>query len=178
MRVRIISFGTNWWSAHSSDLSDPLCFSRRAAWFNSAGLKYGRRLRLSWVFFGHIRFNRSSGLHPEYPLRSVGKTFNCTGPNYLHGRTHLLISTPADGSAPDCFLITVNERSHGRISFASRAWRSEGVQPISVSLHGPRYEAMLLISVKDWIETDLGRWTITEDGNRLALDTRHSGDTV
>jgi hypothetical protein len=24
MRVRIISFGTNWWAAHSNDLSDPM----------------------------------------------------------------------------------------------------------------------------------------------------------
>ncbi len=46
MLVRIISFGTNWWAAHSSDLNDSMCFRRNAAWFNSAGLKYGRRLRL------------------------------------------------------------------------------------------------------------------------------------
>jgi len=42
MRVRVISFGTNWWVACSHDLSDPICFRRRAAWFNSAGLKQGR----------------------------------------------------------------------------------------------------------------------------------------
>jgi hypothetical protein len=175
MRVRIISFGTNWWTAHSRDLTDPLCFRRNAAWFNSAGLKYGRRLRLCWVFPGQIRFNRTSGLHPEYPLRSTGKTFQCTAPNYLRGRTHLLIATPASPSAPDCFLVTVNERMHGRISFASRAWISDGVQPISVSLRGSRYEAMVLMSATDWIQTNLGHWAISGDQKRLVLDSRLSG---
>jgi hypothetical protein len=177
MRVRIISFGTNWWAAHSRDLSDPLCFRRNAAWFNSAGLKYGRRLRLCWVFPGHIRFHLTSGFHPEYPLRSVGKTFDCSGPNYLHRRTHLLFSTPANVSTPDCFLVTVNDKSHGRISFANRGWRSAGVQPISVSLRGPRYEAMLLMGAADWIDTDLGRWRISDNSERLILDTLLSGGT-
>jgi hypothetical protein len=175
MRVRIISFGTNWWAAHSRDLTEPSCFRRNVAWFNSAGLKYGGRLRLCWVFPGQIRFNRTSGLHPEHPLRSAGKTFQCTGPKYLHGRTHLLISTPADTFAPDCFLVTFNERMHGQTSFASRAWRSDGVQPISVSLRGARYEAMFLMGATDWIQTNLGQWAISGDQKRLVLDTRLSG---
>jgi hypothetical protein len=116
-------------------------------------------------------------LHPEYPLRSAGKTFQCTGPNYLHGRAHLLFSTPANASAPDCFLVTVNERMHGQISFASRAWRSDGTQPISVSLRGQRYEAMVIMSATDWIETNLGRWAVSADGKRLELDSRPSGGT-
>lgn len=175
MRVRVISFGTNWWAAHSSDLNDPYCFRRNAAWFNSAGLKYGRRLRLCWVYPGHIRFNQTSGFHPEYPLKSLGRTFVCSGPNQLHRRTHLLFSGPANDSAPDCFLVTINERSHGQISFASRAWRSNGVQPISVSLRGRRYEAMVLMIAKGWIETDLGRWVIGRDGRSLVLDVAGRG---
>jgi hypothetical protein len=56
-----------------------MCFRRRAAWFNSAGLKQGRRLRFCWVFPGQIRFNLTSGFNPEFPLRftAPGRTF-CT----------------------------------------------------------------------------------------------------
>ena len=43
--------------AHSRDLNDPFCFRRKAAWFNSAGLMCGRRLRMCWAFPGQIRFN-------------------------------------------------------------------------------------------------------------------------
>jgi len=169
MRVRIISFGTNWWAMHSRDLDDPYCFRRRAAWFNSAGLKCGRRLRLSWVFPGQIRFNRTSGFQSEFPSRSVGRTFLCSGPSLLDGRTHLLFSRLLRDPVPDCYLVTVNERSHGQISFRSPAWMSAGVRPISISLRGQRYEAMLLMGPEDWIETELGRWLVWRETGRLML---------
>jgi hypothetical protein len=169
MRVRIVSFGTNWWGVHSRDLDDPYCFRRRAAWFNSAGLKYGSRLRLCWVYPGHIRFNQNSEFQAEYPLRSIGRTFLCSGPNHLRGRMHVLFVRLLDRTEPDLYLVTVTDASNGRISFSSPAWRSAGVQPISVSLRGIRYEAMLLMGPGDWIETELGRWSISADNCRLVL---------
>jgi hypothetical protein len=171
MRVRIISFGTNWWGVHSHIPDDPYCFRRSAAWFNSAGLRYGRRLRLCWVYPGHIRFNENSGLHPEFPIRSIGKAFLCSGPNQLCGRTHLLFSRLLNECDVDFYLVTVNEARNGLISFHSPRWRSAGVQPISVSRRGVRYEAMLLMGAGDWIETDLGRWALSADNRRLALAT-------
>ena len=125
MRVRIIGLGTNWWAAHSRDLNDPFCFRRNAAWFNSAGLKYGRRLRMCWAFPGQIRFNLTSNFDPDRPLRSIGRTFECSGPNFFDGRIHLLFRLPANNNAPDRFLVTLNERTHGHISFATSAWRSD-----------------------------------------------------
>ena len=175
MRVRVVSFGTNWWAVHSHNLENPYCFLRRAAWFNSAGLKSGRRMRLCWAYPGHIRFNQNSGFQAEYPLRSIGKTFLCAGPNRLRGRTHLLFVRLLGESASDCYLVTMNEATNGRISFASPGWRSAGVRPISVSLRGSRYEAMVLMRQEDWIETDLGRWLVSADGRRLVLTVGATG---
>ncbi len=170
MRVRVVGFGTNWWSVHSMDLEDSLCFRRRAAWFNSAGLKSGRRLRLCWVYPGQVRFNQNSGFDPEYPMRSVGRTFLSKGPTTMQGRTHLVLSHVAHNDVnPDRYLVTVRARDHGQISFASRHWMSEEAQPISVSLRGSCFEAMLLLGEEDWIRTDLGTWGISQDGQRLAL---------
>jgi hypothetical protein len=169
MRVRIISFGTNWWAMHGRDLDDPYCFHRDAAWFNSAALMCGHRIRLCWAHPGHIRFNQNSGFQPEFPLRSIGKTFLCAGPNRLDGRTHLLLSRMAGDSGCDLYLVTVSDSSHGRIRFAIPHWRSRGVQPISISLRGSRYEAMLLMGQSDWLETDLGRWSISPQSLRLVL---------
>jgi hypothetical protein len=59
--------------------------------------------------------------------------------------------------------------SHGQIAFASRTWKSPDAQPISISLHGSRYEAMFLLGPEDWIKTDLGLWSISNDGRRLGL---------
>jgi hypothetical protein len=48
---------------------------------------------------------------------------------------------------------------------------SGGVQPISVSVRGSRFEAILLLGEEDWIRTDLGTWTISQDGHRFGLHT-------
>jgi len=68
MHVRIVSFGSNWWEMHSRALNDPLCFRRKAAWFNSAALRCGRRIRYFAAYPGQIRFNLTSGFNPEFPL--------------------------------------------------------------------------------------------------------------
>jgi hypothetical protein len=169
MRVRIVSLGTNWWAERSRDLDDPYCFRRRAARFNSIGLKYGLRLRLCWVYPGHIRFNQKGGFHPEHPLRCIGRTFLCAGPNHLDNRTHVLFGRLLSESATDRYLVTLNEGSNGQIFFTSQGWRSAGVQPISVSLRGLRYEAMVLMGPDDWIETDQGWWAVCTDSRRLFL---------
>jgi hypothetical protein len=170
MWIRVINFGTNWWSPHSRDLSDPFCFRKDAAWFNSAGLMSGRRLRLCWVYPGHIRFNKNSGFHPEFPQRALGKTFQSDGPKRIGGRLHLLLSHAREQvTEPNRYLVTMSPELHGQITFTSRTWKSTDAQPISISLHGSRYEAMLLLGAEDWIKTDLGLWSISDDGRRLQL---------
>jgi hypothetical protein len=171
VRVRIIGLGTDWWAAHSRDLNDPFYYRRNAAWFNSAVLMYGRRLRRCWAFPGQIRFSLTSNFDPDRPQRSVGRTFECSGPNFFDGRMRLPFRLPTNDNSPDRFLVTFNECAHARISFATSAWRSDGVQPISVSVRGARYEAMVLIDATDWIETELGRWILSADGRRIELET-------
>jgi hypothetical protein len=170
MWIRVIAFGTNWWSPHSRDLNDPLCFRKNAVWFNSAGLKSGRRLRLCWVYPGHIRFNRNSGFHPEFPRRALDKIFFSDGPKRIDGRLHLLLSRAGDGkNEPSRFIVTMTSELHGQIVFTSRSWKSAEAQPISISLSHSRYEAMLLIGSGDWIKTNLGYWSISNDGRRVEL---------
>ena len=178
MRVRIVSFGTNWWSPHPRDLSDPYCFRRRAVWFNSAGLKYGRRLYLCWIWPGHVRFNQRSGFHPEFRQRSVGKVFLSPGPANIQGRSHLLFSCLLKDARPDYYLVTVNATVHGPISFASRSWKSSGVLPVSISLRKDRYEAMVLMAAEDWIQSDLGFWMVSADGSNVRLASPGRGETV
>jgi hypothetical protein len=175
MRIRVISFGTNWWTVHSNNLDDPFCFRRRAAWFNSTGLRTGRRLRLCWVYPGQVRFNQNSGFDPEHPMRSVGRTFFSQGPTTMQGRTHLLLSHLVQNDAtPDRYLVTLSAQHNGHISFASHHWMSEGAQPISVSLRRSSFEAMLLLGETDWIATDLGTWAVSRDGHSFTLQTLES----
>ena len=167
MRVRMISFGSNWWAAHSRDTDDPYRYSRNSAWFNSAGLKYGQRLRFCWVVPGQIRFNSSSRFNPEFKARTTGKTFECDLPRIYGGKVHLLVTRPATNCNPDAYLVTLNEGVHGLIDFDDPDWRSPGVFPISVSLRPPRYEAMVLMNANAFVRTDKGEWRLSSDHCKL-----------
>jgi hypothetical protein len=169
MRVRVINFGTNWWAMNSGEISDPLCFVRKAAYFNAAALKSGRRLHHSAIFRGQVRFNSKSGFNPEFRSRAIGKTFVSPGPKQFEGRVHLLLERNVTTARPDAYLVTLNSAEHGSIRFDKPGWRSSGVQPISISLRGSRYEAMLLMGAADWVWSELGRWTVDGAGNRLSL---------
>ena len=175
MYVRVVSFGTNWWAMNSHDTSDPYCFRRRAAWFNAAALMSGRRLHHSAIFPGQVRFNSKSGFDPEFPLRSVGKTFLCSGPRQFAGKMHLLFERRAAGTVPDAYLVTLKYTEHGAIQFANPGWKSAGVQPISISLRGEKYEAMLLFGRGDWVESDLGRWQVDQGQYGISLDCANEG---
>ena len=175
MRVRVVSFGTNWWAMNSHDTSDPYCFRRRTAWFNAAALMSGSRLRHCAIFPGQVRFNSKSGFDPEYPLRAVGKTFLCSGPRQFAGKMHLLFERRAAGTVPDAYLVTLKSAEHGAIPFAKPGWKSAGVRPISISLHGEKYEAMLLFGNGDWVESDLGRWFVDQSGCRIRLNIVREG---
>jgi len=175
MYVRVVSFGTNWWTMNSRDTSDPYCFRRRAAWFNAAALMSGRRLHHSAIFPGQVRFNSKSGFDPEFPLRAVGKTFLCSEPRQFAGKMHLLFERRSIERTPDVYLVTLKSTEHGAIQFSKPGWKSAGIRPISISLRGQRYEAMLLFGNGDWVESDLGRWLVDQSGCRIRLNIAREG---
>jgi hypothetical protein len=160
---------------HSRDTSDPFCFRRKAAYFNAAALMSGRRLHHSAIFPGQIRFNAKSGFDPEFPLRAVGKTFVCSSPCQFAGKMHLLFERRATDVTPDAYLVTLKSAEHGAIQFDKPSWKSAGVSPISISLHGQRYEAMLLFGSGDWVESVLGRWQIDQAQRRIWLNEVNEG---
>jgi hypothetical protein len=155
---------------NSRDTSDPYCFRRRAAWFNAAALMSGRRLHHSAIFPGQVRFNSKSGFDPEFPLRAVGKTFLCSEPRQFARKMHLLFERRSTGMVPDAYLVTLKSTEHGAIPFSKPGWKSAGVRPISISLRGEKYEAMLLFGNGDWVESDLGRWLVDQSGCRIRLN--------
>ena len=169
MYVRVISFGSNWWAMHPGNADDPFCFRRRAAYFNAAAVRCGRRLHHSAIFAGQVRFNSTSGFDPEFAMRAVGRTFLCTEPTQRSGKCHLLFSRPAPQRCAEASLVTLNSADHGAVVFAEAGWKSPDVQPISISQRAFRYEAMLLMSGDSWVESELGRWQLSASGDRLVL---------
>jgi hypothetical protein len=75
----------------------------------------------------------------------------------------------------DAYLVTLKSTEHGAIQFAHPGWKSAGIQPISISLRGEKYEAMLLFGNGDWVESDLGRWQVDQCQCRMSLDCANEG---
>ena len=82
---------------------------------------------------------------------------------------HLLFERRTPQTVPDAYLVTLRSSKHGAIEFGKPGWKSAGVSPISISLRGPRYEAMLLFGDQDWVASDLGRWQVDQGQCRLRL---------
>jgi hypothetical protein len=159
----------------SRAVDDPFCFRRKAAYFNAAALMSGRRLHRSAIFPGQVRFNGKSGFDPEFPMHTIGKTFLCSAPCQFAGKMHLLFERRAGEMTPDAYLVTLKSSEHGAIQFAKPGWKSAGVRPISISLRGERYEAMLLFGPGDWVESDLGLWQVVQAECRIRLNEISEG---
>jgi hypothetical protein len=92
------------------------------------------------------------------------------GPCQFGGKTQLLFERRAAVATPDAYLVTLKSAENGAIEFAKPGWKSDGVRPISISLRGQRYEAMLPFGGGDWIESELGRWHVDEADCRIFLN--------
>jgi hypothetical protein len=174
MIVQILSCGAHWWGLHAGDLEDPYRFRRNPVYFNTTGLMYGRRLRHCHIYPGQLRFNRTSEFDPEFVERLPGKTFETAGPMMYDGRIRLLFQFPASGQKTDTYLVTLRSETHGTVQFNRKGWKSSGVQPIAISKHHERYEAMLLMEPGQWVKSNRGRWEISPATRQLALQGQES----
>jgi len=102
-------------------------------------------------------------------LRAIGKVFLCSEPRQFAGKMRLLFERRNTERAPDSHLVTLRYAEHGAIQFSKPGWKSAGVRPISISLRGEKYEAMLLFGSGDWVESDFGRWEVDHLHCRIAL---------
>jgi hypothetical protein len=162
MRVKVLRFGSNWWSRFGRNPDDPFRFSRRAAYYNSTGLRCGSKMRRHWAIPGLIRFNGVGDFNPNFPSRSVGQTFLCTELTFAFGGNRVLFNRRIESpAAPDWHLVVVSSLRFGLFDFQSAAWKSDAVQPIAVSALRQTQEAMLLMRPGDWIFSNLGFWRLT-----------------
>ncbi|MGE5324311.1 MAG: hypothetical protein ACM3SW_15695 [Actinomycetota bacterium] len=91
MRIMVMEFGTNWWGRFGSDPCDPYCYTRHAAYYNSTGIRCGRKVRRHWIIPGLIRFNGVGDFDPHHPRCSVGHTFLASNLDFLFGGNRLLL---------------------------------------------------------------------------------------
>ena len=167
MLVRVLSFGTNWWARFGREPGDPRRFGQNAVYYNSTGVRCGRKIRRHWLVSGLIRFNSTSDFNPHLPDRSIGQTFTCSGLTSFMGGNRLLFEKRASKPEnPDCYLIAISSRQYGSLNFASPVWKSLLSPAIAVSQLRDMQEAMLLMKPGDWIQTSAGFWQLTITNQR------------
>jgi hypothetical protein len=172
MLVRVLNFGCNWWARFGSDPADPHRYASHAAYYNSTGVRCSRKVRRHWVVPGLIRFNPVGGFNPHLPTRSLGHTFLASDLDFMFGGNRLLLKRKMpDSASPDCFLVVVSQDIHGRMNFATSAWKSNSAGVIAASQLRQTQEAMLLMKPGDWVRTACGFWQLNVTKTR-GLDAR------
>ena len=163
MRVKLMEFGTNWWARFGSDPADPDRYTRHAAYYNSTGVRCGRKVRRHWIVPGLIRFNGVGDFNPRRPHLSLGRTFLTSNLDYLFGGNRLLLKKRFDdGASVDFYLLVVSEDLHGHIDLNSPHWKSSSARVIAASQLRHMQEVMLLMQPGDWVRTTSGAWTLIE----------------
>jgi hypothetical protein len=162
MLVKVLSFGTNWWARFGRDPFDPRRFTRHAAYYNSTGVRCGRKVRRHWIISGLVRFNGVGDFNPHLPSRSIGCTFHCSDLTFAYGGNRLLVGHKVTRSeVPECCLVVIASELHGRMDLGSDDWKSSSATAIAASQLRNRQEVMLLMKPGDWVRTSCGFWQLT-----------------
>lgn len=181
MLVRILNFGCNWWRRYGSDPTDTFRYTRRAVFYNSTGVQCGSKVRRHWVIPGLIRFNGGNDFAPHHFHRCIGKTFSCTELVYSFGGNRVVFERKLRGADPDYFLVVVSNDRFGTFDFQSARWTSPDSHPIAASCLRTAQEAMLLMRLNGWVQSNIGRWYLRptaqlETGATLQLDEEDKAD--
>jgi hypothetical protein len=161
MSVKILGFGSNWWTRSGRDPNDPYRYTRRAAYYNSAGVRCGQKVKRHWIIPGLVRFNGIGDLDPHFTSRAIGETFRCSDLEFACGGNRILfVRRTANITIPDHYLVVVSSDRFGIFDFEDSCWRSELTQPISISQLRERQEAMLLMREGEWVRNRLGTWCL------------------
>ena len=139
--------------------SDPMRF-RRAAYYNTTGVMVDGRLCTRPRIIGHIRFNGTGGFDPNYPVKMIGRVFDCEEPCMWQGQNKVLFKAVVAPRKPDRFLVVVRSPEVGRLLVGEHNWSSDDVWVIALSEYQEEQEAMLLMVPHGWLRTSVGRYSL------------------
>ncbi len=177
MLVKILQFGSSWWSKAGDDPEDPYRYTRHAAYYNATGVhcgSCGQKVRHHWIVPGLVRFNGVGRFNPNFPNRAIGGIFSCDAMTSTLGGNRLLLKESARASrTPDYYMVTVSSDRFGSIELRAGQWKSRGTRMVALSELRDQQEAMLLMRVGNWVRTSVGIWRLQLSGklpNGAALE--------
>jgi len=128
-----------------------------AVYYNTTGITVNGQIRQRPQICGYARFDTIGGFDPNRLSRMRGRVFECAEPSVWMGYNKLLFRRILSrGERPECFLVVAKSEFVGQLLVGKQDWRSPGTRLLSLSETVGQQEAMLLMSIGDWIRSSLG----------------------
>jgi len=177
VRVSVTGFGSIW--RHRLEKRNAHGRLTGVVYYNTTGVFVNGNTRQRPQICGYARFDSIGGFDPNHPSRMIGRVFECAEPSVWMGCNKLLfrrILKP--GECPDCFLVVARSKLVGQLAIGSEDWRSPNARLLSLSESGGEQEAMLLVSIGDWLYTSLGKFMLEPSpvGGWLQRPALHAGE--
>lgn len=160
MLVAVAGLGSIWRRRYRKADGDTTRFAR-GAYYNTTGVNVGGQVRQRPRIIGYARFNATGGVDVNFPLRIIGRVFECAPPCIHQGNNKVLFKRLLPhGEPPDFFLVVVRPERIGLLKVGAANWRSNDTWLLSFSENGAQQEAMLLMPAHSWIRSVIGTFVL------------------
>ena len=159
MRVGLTGFGSVW--RHRLGKGDARSCPTGPVYYNTTGVLVHGNVQQRPQICGYARFDTIGGFDPNHPSKMIGRVFECAEPTVWMGSNKLLFKRILNpGECPDRFLVATSSAHVGQLAVGEQSSHASDVWILSFSEGAGQQEAMLLMSVGQWIRTSLGHFLL------------------
>jgi len=176
--VGVTSFGSVWRHRLGKQTRQAGRFAQ-SVYYNTTGVLVYGSVRQRPQICGYARFDAVGGFDAAHLSRMINRVFECAEPSVWMGCNKLLFKRVLNADVPpDSFLVVARSDLTGHLAIGTEGWRSADTWLISCSECRGQQEAMLLMPVRAWIRTGVGRFALesSEPRPRFARLVLHSGE--
>lgn len=168
MRVAVMGFGSVW--RHRPGRQVGHGRYTQPVYYNTTGITVNGRIRQRPRISGYARFDMIGGFDPNRLSKMTGRSFECAEPSVCLGCNKLLFKRILNpGECPDRFLVTACSALTGQLAVGQQGWRSDGTWILSLSESAGQQESLLLMSIGEWVHTNVGLFVLESCGTVPAL---------
>lgn len=168
MRVAVMGFGSVWRHRPGRQVG-PGRYAQ-PVYYNTTGIAVNGRIRQRPQICGYARFDMIGGFDPNCLSKMTGRSFECAEPSVWLGCNKLLFRRILNvGECPDRFLVAPCSALTGQLAVGQQGWRSDGVWILSLSECAGQQESLLLMSIGEWVRTNVGLLVLESCGRPSAL---------
>jgi len=160
MLVAVTGFGSVWRQRLASEARESDRFEP-AVYYNTTGIMVKSGVCQRLQICGYARFDAIGGFDPNHPSKMIDRVFECAEPSVWMGCNKLLFRRLV--GRPICaerFLVIAKSELNGHFAVGADGWKSADTWLLSFSEGGGNQELMLLMGVRSWISSDLGRFVL------------------